>query len=115
MHNYHDYCVFWNDGESRWNPPKLSSIQSGPFLLIFRYFLVISGSAVFAFSAGGVIIPIYESMEKPHHFLCLWWAGVIVCFLVYIAMGIVPYFAYGYDGMSQPVREQVSLVHHSSN
>lgn len=78
--------------------------QNGFFLFFGNSWFWFIGSAIFAYAAAGVVIPIYESMEKPEHFLCLWWAAIIVCFVVYVAMGILPYFAFGDVGINQPVR-----------
>ena len=70
-----------------------------------EYFLYF-GTAIFAFEGVGVVIPIYESMEKPQYFLCLWWITMITVTTIYIVMGLIPYFAYGEEGLSAPFISQ---------
>lgn len=66
-----------------------------------KYFLYF-GTAIFAFEGVGVVIPIYESMEKPQYFLCLWWINIATVTAILIIMGLLPYFAFGEDGLSAP-------------
>ena len=82
----------------RIDPGAVSFNQSAYFL----YF----GTAIFAFEGVGVVIPIYESMEKPEYFLCLWWITMVAVTTIYIIMGLIPYFAYGEEGLSAPFISQ---------
>ncbi|KAK9447788.1 transmembrane amino acid transporter protein-domain-containing protein [Limtongia smithiae] len=53
------------------------------------------GTAIFTFEGIGLVIPIHESMRKPAQFYSAIGLVMIIITLVYIAMGILSYAAYG--------------------
>jgi solute carrier family 36 (proton-coupled amino acid transporter) len=53
------------------------------------------GTAIFTFEGIGLIIPIQESMEKPHNFPGVLGMVMIVITIVFTSMGALSYAAYG--------------------
>ncbi|MCJ1339051.1 neutral amino acid transporter [Bachmanniomyces sp. S44760] len=53
------------------------------------------GTAIFTFEGIGLIIPIQESMKKPHKFPKVLGAVMIIITFIFISMGALSYAAYG--------------------
>jgi proton-coupled amino acid transporter len=53
------------------------------------------GTAIFTFEGIGLIIPIQESMEKPHNFPGVLGMVMIIITIVFTSMGALSYAAYG--------------------
>lgn len=61
------------------------------------------------------MIPIYETMEKPEYFILLWWINQILVTAIYVIMGIVPYLAYGEDGLTKPFVSETIAFYYPDN
>jgi solute carrier family 36 (proton-coupled amino acid transporter) len=53
------------------------------------------GTAIFTFEGIGLIIPIQESMEKPHNFPGILGMVMIIITIIFTSMGALSYAAYG--------------------
>ncbi|KAJ8099266.1 transmembrane amino acid transporter protein-domain-containing protein [Lipomyces tetrasporus] len=53
------------------------------------------GTAIFTFEGIGLVIPIHESMKRPNQFYSAIGLVMAIITLVYIAMGVMSYAAYG--------------------
>ncbi|CAI8057910.1 Proton-coupled amino acid transporter 1 [Geodia barretti] len=56
------------------------------------------GSAVYAFEGIGMVLPLENKMEKPHHFKKIVVLGMVVIVATYIVFGLLGYLVYG-DGI----------------
>lgn len=75
-------------------PAQLVSLVSLSFYLL--------GVAFFAYESVGIFIPVASKMRNPAKMEKVLFYSFTTCVVLYILMGLIPYLAFGEDGLILP-------------